>query len=164
MYVSEAEERAIISNKNKLDRIKEEGERLAKTGMELGAGLAVGALYGAINAKKGGTSSAPFLVAGKAPLDTLIAGAGVIAAVLMKPNHKARYAVMGAAAGGLALYGSRMGAAWETARLQGGAQPAASSATSQGYSVGHGMRSRHFGPAGNRHRAAASFVHAYAGR
>ena len=66
-----------------------------------GAGLAVGALYGVINAKKGGTSSAPFLVAGKAPLDTLLAGAGVLAAVLMKPNHKARYAVMGAAAGGL---------------------------------------------------------------
>jgi hypothetical protein len=163
MYISPAEERSIVQAQSKLARIKEEGEHVARTALELAGGLAVGAVFGVVNTQKNGTAAAPYMVAGKVPLDTLLAGAGVVAALLVKKNHKARPAVLGAASGGLALYGARMASAWETAR-QTGASASAPAATTTSGLVGHGMHSRQFGPAGSRHRAAASFVHAYAGR
>jgi hypothetical protein len=160
-YITDAEERAIVQAKSKLDRIKEEGEHVAKTALELGAGLGVGALYGFLNTQKGGTAAAPFSIAGKVPLDTALAVAGVAGALLLKKTHKARPAILGAASGALAIYGSRMGAAWEAARM--GAATGTTTQTTSGL-VGHGIHSRQFGPAGSRHRAAAHFVHAYAGR
>ena len=163
-YVSEADERAIVSAKSKLDRIKDEGKMVAERAMHLGAAAGVGAVYGVLNQQKGGTSTAPFMVAGKAPLDAVLAGAGIVGALLVRKG-KAVPAVLGAAAGAVAIYGARVGAAWEAQRMSGSAQPA-STATTQGYRVGHGggMSSRQFGGGSNRHRAAQQYVAAYAGR
>ena len=166
-YVSEADERAIVSAKTKLDRIKDESKMVAEKAMHLGSAVAVGAAFGVLNQQKGGTATAPFMVAGKAPLDAVLAGIGIVGALVVRKG-KAVPAVMGAASGALALYGARVGAAWEAHRMSGAsaqpaAQPAATGTTTQGYRVGHGMHSRQFGGGANRHRAAQQYVNAYAG-
>lgn len=160
-YVSEADERAIVTAKSKLDRIKDEGKMVAERAMHLGAAAAVGAVYGVLNTQKGGTATTPFMVAGKAPLDAVLAGAGILGALLVRKG-KAVPAVLGAAAGAVAVYGSRVGSAWEAQRLSGSSAQPASTATTQGYRVGHGMHSRQFGGGANRHRAAQQYVAAYA--
>ena len=162
-YVSEADERAIVSAKTKLDRIKDESKMVAEKAMHLGSAVAVGAAFGVLNQQKGGTATAPFMVAGKAPLDAVLAGIGIVGALAIRKG-KAVPAVMGAASGALALYGARVGAAWEAHRMSGAsAQPAATGTTTQGYRVGAGMHNRQFGGGANRHRAAQQYVAAYAG-
>jgi hypothetical protein len=158
-FVSESEERSIFAAKNKLDRIKEESKEVVTKAMGLGAAAAVGALFGVVNQKQGGTATAPFLVGGKAPLDAVLAGAGVIGALVLKSKHKGHPAMMGAASGALALYGARMGASWEAHRMSGGSAPAPAAGASV---QGHGMHSRQFGAGMNRHRAAAAYVAANA--
>ena len=139
-YVSEADERAIVSAKTKLNRIKDESKLVAEKAMHLGSAAAVGAVFGVLNQQKGGTATAPFMVAGKAPLDA-VPPASASSAPSSLRKGKAVPAVMGAASGALALYGARVGAAWEAQRMSGAsaqpaAQPAATGTTTQGYRVG----------------------------
>jgi anti-sigma factor RsiW len=151
----------LVRAETKLERIKQEGKEVGHRALFLGAAAAVGAGYGVLNTQKGGTPAAPYSVAGKAPLDAVLAVAGVAGALLVRKSIHI-YPVLGAAASAVGLYTSRLGAAWESQRMS-GTTPAATTTSGM---IGHGMRSRQFGPgvAQRRHSASQAYVDQYVRR
>jgi len=143
----------------KLERIKQESKETGHRALFLASAAGTGALYGIVNARKGGTALNPYSVAGKAPLDSVLAAAGLVSALMVRKT-KLIYPVLGAAASAVGLCASRYASNWEANRMQAGS--AASTTTAAGL-VGHGMRSRQFGPGvAQRRHAAHSYVNQYA--
>lgn len=150
----------------KLERIKQESKEVGHRALFLASAAGVGAVYGVVNTKQGGSALNPWSVAGKAPLDTVLAAGAAVAALLVRKT-KLIYPVLGAAASMVGIAASRYGANFEANRMQAGAGTGAGAAsttqqTASGL-VGHGMRSRQFGPGvAQRRHAAHSYVNQYA--
>jgi hypothetical protein len=153
---------------DKLERIKQESKEVGHRALFLGSAAATGALYGVLNTQKGGSALNPYSIAGKAPLDTVLAAGGVVAALLVRKS-KFIYPALGAAASAVGICAARYGSNFEANRMQAGSGAASTTsastttqASAQGL-VGHGMRSRQFGPGiAQRRHAAHAYVNANA--
>jgi len=157
-HISDSQAREIIHERNraesKLEKIHEASVSMTAKATVIGAALATGFAIGAINAKEGATSEAPYSIGGTVPLDAAAAIGGTAAILLAKKPLSLALAA-GIGGGALGCWGQRLGAAWEQAQMQAAgtatptatATPAASSATSSGR-VGFrgGMAGRLFGP------------------
>lgn len=118
--------------RERLERIRAESKEVGEKAVFFGSAFAGGALVGFANAKEGGSASAPYQVAGKVPLDTGIALAGLAAGFFMRKHPHIRPALFGAAAGAIGVVGARYGAVWEGQNPLAGLLSSSSSSSSSG--------------------------------
>jgi hypothetical protein len=94
------------------ERVKAEAKsQVARIGA-LGAAGAAGFAVSFLNTRMGGTQTAPYLIAGKVPIDLAAAGAAAVALITCRKAHHLPY-IAGAAGAAMGLVGARYGATLE---------------------------------------------------